>query len=176
MKLVVTGGAGYIGSVVTSQLLDAGHEVTVVDDLATGHRDAVPEGADVVPARILEAAGFLSPGVDGVLHFAAKSLVGESVERPELYWENNVVGSYALLEAVRAAGIPRFVFSSTAACYGEPSVSPITQDGAPAPLPLGVLARPGYGWGRHVPARGPRGRGGEATTGTAAVVVAALAG
>lgn len=134
MNLVVTGGAGYIGSVVTSQLLDAGHQVTVVDDLSTGHRDAVPEGADFVQARIHDAAGFLSPDVEGVLHFAAKSLVAESVERPELYWENNVVGTYALLEAVRAHGIPRFVFSSTAACYGEPSVSPITEDVTPAPI------------------------------------------
>lgn len=136
MKLVVTGGAGYIGSVVTSQLLDAGHEVSVVDDLSTGHRDAVPQGARFVQARVHDAGEFLGAddGVDGVLHFAAKSLVGESVERPELYWENNVVGSFALLEAVRAAGIPRFVFSSTAACYGEPDVSPITEDVAPAPI------------------------------------------
>lgn len=134
MKLVVTGGAGYIGSVVTSQLLDAGHEVTVVDDLSTGHRDAVPQGAQFVQARIHDARDFLNSQVDGVLHFAAKSLVGESVERPELYWENNVVGSYALLEAVRGYGIARFVFSSTAACYGEPDVSPITEDVTPWPI------------------------------------------
>lgn len=133
MKLVVTGGAGYIGSVVTSQLLDAGHEVTVVDDLSTGHEDAVPEGATFVRARIHDVGEHLD-GADGVLHFAAKSLVGESVERPELYWENNVAGSLALLEAVRAAGVPRFVFSSTAACYGEPDVSPITEDTTPAPI------------------------------------------
>lgn len=134
MKLVVTGGAGYIGSVVTSQLLDDGHEVTVVDDLSTGHRDAVADGAQFVQARIHDAADFLSPDVDGVLHFAAKSLVGESVEKPELYWENNVVGSHALLEAVRGHGIERFVFSSTAACYGEPEVSPITEDVTPSPI------------------------------------------
>lgn len=134
MKLVVTGGAGYIGSVVTSQLLDAGHEVTVVDDLSTGHRDAVPSGAGFVQARVHDAADFLDPQVEGVLHFAAKSLVGESVEKPEIYWENNVVGSYALLEAVRAHGIGRFVFSSTAACYGEPDVSLITEDVTPAPI------------------------------------------
>lgn len=134
MKLFVTGGAGYIGSVVTSQLLDAGHEVTVVDDLSTGHRDAVPDGADFVQARIHDAADFLGPQVDGVLHFAAKSLVGESVDKPELYWENNVVGSHALLEAVRGHGIERFVFSSTAACYGEPDVSPITEDVTPSPI------------------------------------------
>lgn len=135
MRLVVTGGAGYIGSVVTSQLLDAGHEVTVVDDLSTGHEDAVPEGATLVRARVHDIAPLLAEGPwDGVLHFAAKSLVGESVERPELYWENNVVGSFALLEAVREAGIPRFVFSSTAAVYGEPEVSPITEATTPSPI------------------------------------------
>ncbi len=135
MKLVVTGGAGYIGSVVTSLLLEAGHTVTVVDDLSTGHADAVPEGAEFVQARIHDIAPLLrSAKPDGVLHFAAKSLVGESVEKPELYWENNVVGSYHLLEAVRQAEVPRMVFSSTAAVYGEPEVSPITEDVTPNPI------------------------------------------
>ncbi|MDO5627764.1 MAG: UDP-glucose 4-epimerase GalE [Mobilicoccus sp.] len=135
MKLIVTGGAGYIGSVVTSQLVEAGHDVTVVDDLSTGHEDAVPEGATLVRSRIHDIGEVLAGGAyDGVLHFAAKSLVGESVERPELYWENNVVGSYRLFDAVRAAGIPRVVFSSTAAVYGEPDVSPITEDVTPSPI------------------------------------------
>lgn len=135
MKLVVTGGAGYIGSVVTSQLLDAGHDVTVVDDLSTGHADAVPDGARLVECRIHDIAPVLDGGgYDGLLHFAAKSLVGESVEKPALYWENNVVGSYRLFEAVRDAGVPRVVFSSTAATYGEPDVSPITEDVAPEPI------------------------------------------
>lgn len=135
MKLVVTGGAGYIGSVVTSQLLDAGHLVTVIDDLSTGHRDAVPDGAQFVQARIHECREHLvGQGYDGVLHFAAKSLVAESVAIPELYWENNVAGSFALLEAVREAEIPRFVFSSTAATYGEPDDSPINEDTPAAPV------------------------------------------
>ena len=135
MKLVVTGGAGYIGSVVTSLLLEAGHDVTVVDDLSTGHADAVPEGAEFVQTRIHDIEPVLSSvKPDGLLHFAAKSLVGESVEKPELYWENNVVGSYHLLEAVRRAGVPRMVFSSTAAVYGEPDVSPITEDVTPNPI------------------------------------------
>ncbi|GAB49039.1 UDP-glucose 4-epimerase GalE [Mobilicoccus pelagius] len=135
MKLVVTGGAGYIGSVVTSQLLEAGHDVVVVDDLSTGHADAVPEGARLEICRIHDAHDLLARGrFDGLLHFAAKSLVGESVERPEIYWENNVVGSFALFDAVRAAGIPRVVFSSTAAVYGEPEVSPITEDATPSPI------------------------------------------
>ncbi|MGW2198392.1 NAD-dependent epimerase/dehydratase family protein, partial [Streptosporangium sp. NPDC001682] len=85
MKLLVTGGAGYIGSAVAAQLVEAGHEVTVLDDLSTGHADAVPPGARFVEGSITEAAGVLN-GIDGVLHFAAKSLVGESVERPGLYW------------------------------------------------------------------------------------------
>src|SRR5262249_6649600 len=120
VKLLVTGGAGYIGSVVTTLLLGAGHEVTVVDDLSTGHRYAVPPAAQFIRARVHEAVGFLDPSYDAVLHFAAKSLVGESVSRPELYWHNNVVGSLALIDAMRAAGVRKMVFSSTAATYGEP--------------------------------------------------------
>jgi UDP-glucose 4-epimerase len=129
MKLLVTGGAGYIGSVVAASLLDAGHEVVVLDDLSTGHRDAVPAGAAFVEAGLPDAQPVLEgAGFDGVLHFAAKSLVAESVARPELYWFNNVVGSLRLLEAMRAAGVRRLVFSSTAATYGTPTVSPITED------------------------------------------------
>ncbi|MEO6711889.1 MAG: UDP-glucose 4-epimerase GalE [Mycobacteriales bacterium] len=133
MKLVVTGGAGYIGSVVGSHLIAAGHEVTVVDDLSTGHRDAVPDGATFIETSVLDAAG-LAPaldGADGVLHFAARSLVGESVESPELYYRTNVAGSLTLLESMVRAGVRRLVFSSTAATYGEPEVMPIRED-APA--------------------------------------------
>jgi UDP-glucose 4-epimerase len=139
VKLLVTGGAGYIGSVVTALLLDAGHQVTVLDDLSTGHRDAVPAGAAFVEARIHDVAGVLDPSYEAVLHFAAKSLVGESVARPELYWENNVVGSLALLDAMRAHEVRRLVFSSTAATYGEPAVMPITEDTPPRPTnPYGM--------------------------------------
>lgn len=135
MRLVVTGGAGYIGSVVTSQLLDAGHRVTVVDDLSTGHRDAVPDGATFVETTIHEIDPVLQEDrFDAVMHFAAKSLVGESAEYPDRYWENNVVGSFHLLESVRRAGIPRFVFSSTAATYGEPPESPITEESPTQPV------------------------------------------
>ncbi|GIH74328.1 UDP-glucose 4-epimerase GalE [Planobispora longispora] len=126
MKLLVTGGAGYIGSVVAAQLVEAGHRVTVLDDLSTGHADAVPAGARFVEASITEAAAVLD-GMDGVLHFAAKSLVGESVEKPALYWEHNLGGTLALLDAMRAAGVGRIVFSSTAATYGEPERSPILE-------------------------------------------------
>ena len=136
MRLLVTGGAGYIGGVVTLHLLRAGHEVTVLDDLSTGHADGVPEGAALVEGTLAEdAAGVLSSGdpYDGVLHFAAKALVGESVEHPERYWHNNVVGSLALLDAMRANAVPRLVFSSTAATYGEPEESPIPETAATRP-------------------------------------------
>jgi UDP-glucose 4-epimerase len=128
MKLLVTGGAGYIGSVVTARLLEAGHTVTVLDDCSTGHADAVPPGAPLVRASLREAAGdVLAEGFDGVLHFAAKSLVGESVEKPGLYWDKNLGESLALLEAMRTHRIPRIVFSSTAATYGEPERTPIVE-------------------------------------------------
>ncbi|WP_449061869.1 UDP-glucose 4-epimerase GalE [Planomonospora algeriensis] len=126
MKLLVTGGAGYIGSVVAAQLTEAGHEVTVLDDLSTGHADAVPPGARFVRGSITDAAAALE-GMDGVLHFAAKSLVGESVEKPGLYWAHNLGGTLALLDAMRTAGVGRIVFSSTAATYGEPERSPIVE-------------------------------------------------
>jgi UDP-glucose 4-epimerase len=128
MKLLVTGGAGYIGSVVSARLLEAGHEVVVLDDCSTGHADAVPSGARLVRATLREAAGdVLSDGFDGVLHFAAKSLVGESVEKPGLYWDKNLGESLALLEAMRVHRVPRIVFSSTAATYGEPERTPIVE-------------------------------------------------
>ncbi len=128
MKLLVTGGAGYIGSVVGALLVAGGHEVTVLDDLSTGHEDAVPAGASFAQGTLRdEAALLLAGGVDAVLHFAAKSLVGESMARPSLYWESNLGGSLALLEAMRAAGTPRIVFSSTAAVYGEPEQVPIEE-------------------------------------------------
>jgi UDP-glucose 4-epimerase len=128
MKLLVTGGAGYIGSVVAAKLLEAGHEVVVLDDCSTGHADAVPAGAPLVRATLREAAGdVLSEGFDGVLHFAAKSLVGESVEKPGLYWDKNLGESLALLDAMRTHRTPRIVFSSTAATYGEPERTPILE-------------------------------------------------
>ena len=128
MRLLVTGGAGYIGSAVGALLVAEGHDVTVLDDLSTGHEDAVPAGATFVRGTLRDdAARLLAEGVDAVLHFAAKSLVGESMAQPSLYWENNLGGSLALLEAMRAAGTPRIVFSSTAAVYGEPEQVPIEE-------------------------------------------------
>jgi UDP-glucose 4-epimerase len=126
MRLLVTGGAGYVGSVVAAQLVEAGHEVTVLDDLSTGHADAVPEGARFVEGSITEPGQALA-GVEAVLHFAARSLVGESVEKPGLYWSHNLGGTLALLEAMAAQGVRRIVFSSTAATYGEPERTPIQE-------------------------------------------------
>lgn len=126
MKLLVTGGAGYIGSVVAAQLVEVGHEVTVLDDLSTGHEDAVPEGARFIRGKITDADLALD-GVEAVLHFAAKSLVGESVEKPALYWAHNLGGTLALLDAMRVKGVRKIVFSSTAATYGEPERSPIEE-------------------------------------------------
>lgn len=134
MKLLVTGGAGYVGSVCAARLLEFGHEVVVVDDLSTGHADAVPAGASFVRADIAESADeLLADGYDGVLHFAAKSLVGESMQDPHKYWQGNVVTSLRLLEAVRAHQVPRLVFSSTAATYGEPEAVPIPEDAPTRP-------------------------------------------
>lgn len=120
MKLLVTGGAGYVGSVVSALLLEAGHEVTVLDVLSAGHRDAVPSGAAFVEGGVHDAARVLDPSFDAVLHFAGKSLVGESVQDPGPYWHTNVGGTLALLEAMREHGVDRLVFSSTAATYGDP--------------------------------------------------------
>ncbi|HKN55920.1 MAG TPA: UDP-glucose 4-epimerase GalE [Amycolatopsis sp.] len=134
LKLIVTGGAGYVGSVCAARLLEAGHEVTVVDDLSTGHADAVPSGAKFIQGDAAEVAeNILGEGFDGVLHFAAKSLVGESMADPAKYWEGNVVTSLRLLEAMKAHGTPRLVFSSTAATYGEPEVSPIPESAPASP-------------------------------------------
>lgn len=129
MKALVAGGAGYIGSVVTRLLLEQGHQVVVLDDCSTGHADSVPEGVQLIQAGISEAGRVLDgAGFDAVLHFAAKSLVGESVEHPSKYWHTNVIGTRVLLDAITEHQVPRLVFSSTAAVYGEPEQMPITED------------------------------------------------
>src|ERR687894_848208 len=134
MRVLVAGGAGYIGSVVTAHLLAEGHEVTVLDDLSTGHADAVPEGASLVRASLHDSGPVLAEvRPEAVLHFAAKSLVGASQQRPHEYWDTNVGGSLALLEAMRASGCRRIVFSSTAATYGEPDQVPIREDAPTRP-------------------------------------------
>lgn len=132
-KYLVTGGAGYVGSVVAQHLIEAGHEVTVLDNLSTGFREGVPAGATFVEGDIRDAAKWLDSSFDAVLHFAAFSQVGESVVKPEKYWDNNVGGTMALLAAMRDAGVRRLVFSSTAATYGEPVSTPITEADPTAP-------------------------------------------
>jgi UDP-glucose 4-epimerase len=134
MRLLVTGGAGYVGSVVAAQLLEAGHEVVVLDDLSTGHAGAVPPGAVFVRGTTRdEAAGVLAGGIDGVLHFAARSLVGESVAQPGRYWSDNLGSTLALLDAMRGAAVRSIVFSSTAAVYGEPERIPVQETDPPRP-------------------------------------------
>jgi UDP-glucose 4-epimerase len=130
VRLLVTGGAGYIGSVVASQLVEEGHEVMVLDNLSKGHRRAIPDGTSFVRGDLLDAerlTRLLATGFDGVLHFAALSLVGESVEQPGRYYRTNVQGTLNLLEGMLLAEVPRFVFSSTAAAYGEPEEIPIPE-------------------------------------------------
>lgn len=129
MKILVTGGAGYVGSVTTALLLEAGHEVIVVDNLSQGHQDAVPEGARFIKADITELGTVLSQDdhIDAVFHFAALMAVGESMANPALYWQNNVVGSLALLDWMRGRNIHRLVFSSTAATYGNVETTPIAE-------------------------------------------------
>src|SRR5690242_5883509 len=129
MKVLVTGGAGYIGSVVSEQLVNDGHEVVVYDNLSKGHREAVVEGARFVEGDLLDADKLVQTlndnRVEAVIHMAAYSLVGESVEAPAKYYHNNVVAGLVLLDAMRECGVKRIVFSSTAATYGEPESQPI---------------------------------------------------
>ncbi|MDQ8708284.1 UDP-glucose 4-epimerase GalE [Streptomyces sp. LHD-70] len=132
-RYLVTGGAGYVGSVVAAHLLEAGHSVTVLDNLSTGFREGVPADAEFIEGDIRDAAKWLDSSYDAVLHFAAFSQVGESVVKPEKYWENNVGGTMALIAAMRTAGVRKLVFSSTAATYGEPDEVPIRESAPTAP-------------------------------------------
>ena len=132
-KYLVTGGAGYVGSVVAQHLLEEGHEVTVLDNLSTGFREGVPAGAAFVEGDLRDSAKWLDSSYDAVLHFAAFSQVGESVVKPEKYWDNNVGGTMALLGAMREAGVRKLVFSSTAATYGEPEEVPIVESAPTRP-------------------------------------------
>ncbi|MDA8067301.1 MAG: UDP-glucose 4-epimerase GalE [Actinomycetota bacterium] len=137
MKLLITGGAGYIGSIVARLLIEAGHEIVVLDNLERGHRAAVPGQAQLIVADLRNAAEvdhILQAGrYDGVLHFAALALVGESVTHPGRYYRNNVTGTLNLLEAMVAGAVPRLVFSSTCAVYGQPDEVPIAESAPPRP-------------------------------------------
>lgn len=131
MKLLVTGGAGYIGGVVTHALVEAGHQVVVLDDLSTGFAETVPAGVEFHRMPVHQVGEVLTreAGFEGVLHFAAKIEVAESVARPDLYWHVNVGGTMAVLNAVRAAGVPRMIFSSTGSMYDPTSVVPLAAGG-----------------------------------------------
>ena len=131
MKIVLTGGSGYIGSVTTELLCDDGHDVVVFDNLERGHREAVDPRARLVvgdlrePQAIRELLAAVRP--DAVVHFAAYALVGESMQDPHLYFENNVGGGLNLLDALLRAGVPKIIFSSTCATYGQPETMPMTE-------------------------------------------------
>ena len=135
--VLVCGGAGYIGAHMTKLLAAEGYRVTVFDNLSTGHRAAVRWG-ELVEGDLLDPTSlrraFAGRGVDAVMHFSALSLVGDSVSHPYAYYRNNVVGTLGLLEAMREAGVDRLVFSSTAAVYGVPQVSPIDEAQPLAPI------------------------------------------
>lgn len=132
MKVLVTGGAGYIGSITSELLLDAGHEVVVFDNLERGHREAIDERACFVEGDLRDEESIKSAMVnarpDAVMHFAAYALVPESMEQPEIYFRNNVIGGINLAEAMLDSGVKRIIFSSTCATYGQPDIIPITEE------------------------------------------------
>ncbi len=137
-NVLVTGGAGYVASHVVLSLLEAGYEVTVVDDLSTGSRNLLPADCRFLEGNIGDA-DFLANALEpdkffAVLHFAGSTIVEESIRQPLDYYANNVANSLSLLEACRCAGIPKLIFSSTAAVYGEPSRSPVDETAEPRPI------------------------------------------
>jgi UDP-glucose 4-epimerase len=145
-RVLITGGAGYVGSVSASAFIDAGHEVAILDDLSTGHRAAVPAGAVLHEGTYTDGGSLVrlleSARIEAILHCAARSLVGESIREPARYFRENVAGGLALLDAARAAGVERLVFSSTAAVYGIPESTPISEDAALRPInPYGETKR-----------------------------------
>lgn len=136
--ILVTGGAGYIGSICTERLLASGFEVCVFDNLSRGHRDAVPAGAEFVEGDLEDRAAlaqvFAGRDIEAVMHFAAYALVGESMEQPNLYFRKNFSNSLNLIEATVDAGVDRFVFSSTCAIFGDQVAPPISEDAPKAPV------------------------------------------
>jgi UDP-glucose 4-epimerase len=135
-KLLITGGAGFIGSVLTAYLLDHGYEVVVVDDLSTGHSKAIDSRANFIQTSILDKPALVAAlaGVKTVIHCAAKSLVEESVSNPELYNQINTEGTRVLLEAMGKVGISNIIFSSTAAVYGDSKIQPIIESSEIKPV------------------------------------------
>src|SRR5262245_12577950 len=137
MKVLVTGGAGYIGSVVVEQLIKHGHEVVVYDNLSKGHAAAIAPEASLVKADLSDRDTLVRAldqyRIEAVIHLAASSLVGESVENPRLYFSNNISAGVTLLDAMLTVGVKKLVFSSTAAVYGAPETAPITEEAPPNP-------------------------------------------
>jgi UDP-glucose 4-epimerase len=137
LKILVTGGAGYIGGTVALRLLSAGHNVLIYDNFCHGHRDLVPAGTHLIEGDISDRERLTrvlrDEQVDGVMHFAALIEAGESMKHPEIYFRNNTASTLSLLEAMLATGVDRLVFSSTAAVYGEPKSTPIEEDATLAP-------------------------------------------
>jgi len=145
-RVLITGGAGYVGSVSAAAFLEAGHDVVVLDDLTTGHRAAVPAGAGLSVGSYMDVAAveqlLRAERIDAILHCAARSLVGESIRDPAKYFRENVGGGVGLLDAARAASVQRIVFSSTAAVYGDPDETPIPEDAPLRPInPYGESKR-----------------------------------
>ncbi len=137
MRILVTGGAGYIGSVVVEELLAQGETAVVYDNLSKGHRESVAAGAEFIQGELLDSERLervlAEHQIDAVMHMAADSLVGESFQNPAKYYANNLVASLSLLKAMRAARVSRIVLSSTAAVYGEPEKQPISESDATCP-------------------------------------------
>jgi UDP-glucose 4-epimerase len=137
-RILVSGGAGYIGSVTVERLVEAGRRVVVLDDLSKGHREAVPEGVPLVVGSVgdrgLVESVLREHDIDSVIHFAAKSLIGESMERPGEYFETNVVFGARLLDAMEEVGVAKMVFSSSAGVYGDPESVPISETHATRPV------------------------------------------
>jgi UDP-glucose 4-epimerase len=134
LRILVTGGAGYIGGTVAQLLLDHGHHIVIYDNLSHGHRSMLPAGAEFIEGELADRQSLeklLSTSIDGVMHFAALIEAGESMQKPEIYFRNNSASTLSLFEAMLATGVNRLVFSSTAAVYGEPKTTPILED---APL------------------------------------------
>lgn len=136
MRILVTGCAGYIGSITSRILIEKGYEVTGIDDLSTGHLGAVPKEINFINLNILDTNAITkaSKNCDAVIHFAGRSLVGESVQNPDLYWLNNLEGSKSLIKAIQNNNIPKFVFSSSAATYGNPHMKVIPETVRPNPM------------------------------------------
>lgn len=135
MRILVTGGTGYIGSTAVEILRNKGYEISILDDCSTGHADCVPTGVRFIQGSLLNRSDIAAAlqGTDAVMHFAGKSLVGESVEKPDLYYSVNVNGTRNLLDEMKIASVTKIVFSSSAATYGEPDVIPIPESASTNP-------------------------------------------